>query len=61
MAENLEIDCKDCNATFTLKHNLNVARYEIGFCPFCGAEDIDIEDDYYDDEDEEDYYWHKYS
>ncbi len=56
MAENLEIDCKDCNATFNLKHNLNVARYEIGFCPFCGAEDIDIEDDYYDDEDEEDYY-----
>ena len=61
MAENLEIDCKDCNATFTLKHNLNVARYEIGFCPFCGAEDIDIEDDYYDDDDGEDYFWHKYS
>ena len=56
MAENLEIDCKDCNATFTLKHNLNVARYEIGFCPFCGSEDIEIEDDYYDDEDGEDYF-----
>ena len=56
MAENLEIDCKDCNATFRIKHSLNVASYEIGFCVFCGAEDIDIEDDYYDDEDEEDYY-----
>ena len=55
MAENLEIDCKDCNATFNLKHNLNVARYEIGFCVFCGAEDIDIEDDYDDEEESEDY------
>ncbi len=58
MAENLEISCMDCSATFKVKHNLNVARYEIGFCVFCGAEDIDIEDDY---DDEEDYYWHKYS
>ena len=54
MAENLEIDCKDCNATFNLKHNLNVARYEIGFCTFCGSEDIDEEEDF-DDEEMEDY------
>ena len=56
MTENLEIECKECNAVFTIKHNLNTARYEIGFCVFCGAEDIDIEDDYDDEEDSEDYY-----
>ena len=54
MTENLEIDCKDCNATFRINHSLNVASYEIGFCPFCGSEDIDEEDDY-DEEDMEDY------
>ena len=54
MAENLEIDCRDCNATFRIKHSMNVSRYEIGFCPFCGSEDIDEEDDY-DEEEMEDY------
>ena len=44
----------DCSATFKVKHNLNVARYEIGFCVFCGGEDIDEEDDY-DEEEMEDY------
>ena len=38
MTENLEIECKECNAVFNIKHNLNIARYEIGFCVFCGAE-----------------------
>ena len=56
MAENLEIDCKDCNATFRIKHNLNLARYEIGFCSFCGSEDIDMEDEYDEEEESEDYY-----
>ena len=52
MTENLEIDCKDCNATFKIKHNLNLARYEIGFCSFCGSEDIDMEDEYDEEETE---------
>ena len=56
MTENLEIECKECNAVFTIKHNLNAARYEIGFCVFCGAEDIDMEGDYDDEEDSEGYY-----
>ena len=56
MAENLEIECNECNAVFTIKHNLNTARYEIGFCTFCGAEDIDMEGDYDDEEDSEGYY-----
>ena len=56
MTENLELECKDCNATFKLQHNLNIARYEIGFCPFCKSEDIDMEDFYDEDEYEEDYY-----
>ena len=56
MTENLEIECKECNAVFNIKHNLNIARYEIGFCVFCGAEDIDMEGDYDDEEDSEGYY-----
>ena len=56
MAENLEIDCRDCNATFSLQHNLSLSRYEIGFCVFCGGEDIEIEEGFEDDEEEEDYY-----
>ena len=56
MTENLEIECKECNAVFNIKHNLNIARYEIGFCTFCGAEDIDMEGDYDDEEDSEGYY-----
>ena len=56
MTENLEIECKECNAVFSIKHNLNAARYEIGFCTFCGAEDIDMEGDYDDEEDSEGYY-----
>ena len=56
MAENLEIECNECNAVFTIKHNLNIARYEIRFCTFCGGEDIDMEEDYDDEEESEDYY-----
>jgi len=56
MVENLEVECKDCYATFKLQHNLNITRYEIGFCPFCGSEDIEMEEDYEDEENEEDYY-----
>ena len=56
MIEEVEVDCKDCNATFSLQHNLSLSRYEIGFCVFCGGEDIEIEEGFEDDEEEEDYY-----
>ena len=56
MIEEVEVDCKDCNATFSLQHNLNLSRYEIGFCTFCGGEDIEIEEGFEDDEEGEDYY-----
>ena len=55
MVEEVEIECKDCNAPFNLQHNLNAARYEIGFCVFCGGEDIEIEEGFEEDE-EDDYY-----
>jgi len=32
---------------------LNKSRYDITFCAFCGGEDIEMEEDY---EEEEDYY-----
>ena len=46
-------DEDDENLEASIKHNLNAARYEIGFCTFCGGEDIDMEDDYEEDEDSE--------
>ena len=55
MVEEVEIESKDCNATFNLQHNLSLSRYEIGFCTFCGGEDIEIEEGFEEDN-EEDYY-----
>ena len=53
LVENIEIECSDCNAIYYMKHNLNKSRYDISFCSFCGGEDIEMEEDY---EEEEDYY-----
>jgi hypothetical protein len=56
MIEEVEIDCKDCNATFNLQHNLSLSRYEIGFCILISLKDIEIEEGFENDEEEEDYY-----
>ena len=55
MVENIEIECSDCNAIYYIKHNLNKSRYDIDFCAFCGGEDIEMEEDYDDEEEIEDY------
>lgn len=41
--------CTTCDAEFKVIHNLDPTYYEVFFCPFCGAE---IEDEENDDEDE---------
>ena len=56
MTENIEIECSDCNAIYFIKHSLSKSRYDIDFCAFCGGEDIEMEEDYEDEENEEDYY-----
>ena len=39
-----DIACEECNATFTLKFDLNTSRYTIRCCPFCSGENIELED-----------------
>ena len=56
MVEEVEVECKDCNATFNLQHNLSLSKYEIGYCVFCGGEDIEIEEGFDEVDEEEDYY-----
>jgi len=40
----VDIACQECNATYQLKFDLNTSRYTILCCPFCGGEDIEMED-----------------
>ena len=51
MLENIIVDCTGCNATYVIKHDLNSARYEILHCAFCAGIDLELEDDYAEDED----------
>ena len=32
------IYCNNCEAEFTIKHNMDDEYYEIKYCPFCGEE-----------------------
>lgn len=43
-------ECVECDAVFTISHQLDETYYEVTNCPFCGAE---IEHDDLDDDDEE--------
>lgn len=43
-------NCSNCEALFTVKHNLDEAYYEVIFCPFCGAEIEEEQEDGLEDE-----------
>ena len=45
MSQELDIECLECSATFTIKHDLNTSRYGLSNCPFCGGDEIDMEYD----------------
>jgi len=47
---NKHYTCDSCDAEFNIKHTLDEHYYEVMFCPFCGS---DIEEE---DEDEVDDY-----
>ena len=36
--------CGSCDADFKIKHSLDPSYYEVNFCPFCGGE-IDNEEE----------------
>lgn len=41
---NKTFTCDNCDAEFKIKHSLDESYYEVMFCPFCGA-DIDEEEE----------------
>ena len=41
----INVQCDECQATCTIEHDLEEKIYEVERCPFCGAEDIEIEED----------------
>lgn len=54
--QRFNLDCPECEASFTILHDMDSKSYGIGYCPFCG-EDINCEDDNeetYDEDWEED-------
>ena len=40
--------CDLCEASYTVKHNMDEQYYPVIYCPFCGEENQ--ESDYYDEE-----------
>jgi hypothetical protein len=45
--------CLDCEAEFTIRHDMGDDHYQVTYCPFCG-EELDVEEEYdFDDEEEE--------
>lgn len=44
-----QYQCGNCDAEFKIKHTLDDNYYEVNFCPFCGAEIEEEEDDETDD------------
>lgn len=41
--------CYHCDATFKIKHSLDEKYYEVNFCPFCGSDIEEQEDEEVDD------------
>jgi hypothetical protein len=41
---NNHYNCTSCEADFKLKHSLDESFFEVNFCPFCGGE-IDNEEE----------------
>ena len=48
------LDCPECEASFTVLHDMDSKSYGIGYCPFCG-EGINCEDDNEDENYDEDW------
>lgn len=45
--------CLECEAEFTIRHDMDDDHYMVEYCPFCGVELDDEEMFEIDDEDEE--------
>ena len=38
-------ECDSCGATYKVRHGLDESYYEVNFCPFCGADVAEQEDE----------------
>lgn len=44
-----QYQCDSCEAEFKVRHSLDETYYEVMFCPFCGGDITDEEEDDTDD------------
>lgn len=42
--------CLECSADFKIRHNLDEVYYEVNFCPFCGSEIWESDEEELDDD-----------
>jgi len=51
MGRKQHFECIECDAVFKINYDLDKHYYNVTFCPFCGSEmDEDQQDEYEDDE-----------
>jgi len=51
MGRKQHFECVECDAVFKIRYDLDEDYYNVTFCPFCGSEmDEDQQDEYEDDE-----------
>lgn len=48
-----DVKCPSCGSEFVIKYDTQYVEDKPQWCPFCGAEIEDEEDDYIDEEDDE--------
>lgn len=57
----INLSCDECEASFTITHDMSIQHYIPEYCPFCGEtlqdedrdeEESDLDDEEFDDEDE---------
>ena len=51
MIEEEKKKCDNCGAEYSIKHDLPEADYKITFCPFCGHEKDEFDEDFENVED----------
>lgn len=45
-----QYSCNECDAEFKVKHSLDETYYEVNFCPFCGKEIWEEDEDEVDED-----------
>lgn len=51
MGRKQHFECIECEAVFKIKFDLDEDYYKVAYCPFCGSEmDEDQQDEYHDED-----------